>query len=150
VDIDPSKAAVAHALGAVFKEPNAAARDADVVVHASGSPEGLRTALSLAGTEATVVELSWFGQSSVGLPLGEAFHSKRLRIQSSQVGTVPAARRARWTNRRRLEVALGLLVDPRLDALITGESRFDDLPQVMVELSRETTSKSLCHRIRYD
>jgi threonine dehydrogenase-like Zn-dependent dehydrogenase len=149
VDVDSSKASVADALGATFKLPGDATRDADAVVHASGSPSGLRTALDLAGTEATVTELSWFGTSTAELPLGEAFHSRRLRIQSSQVGSVPAARRARWTNRRRLELAVSLLADARLDVLVSGESRFEDLPNTMTELSNERRSKSLCRRITY-
>jgi 2-desacetyl-2-hydroxyethyl bacteriochlorophyllide A dehydrogenase len=149
VDIDSSKASVADALGATFKLPDDATRDVDVVIHASGSPDGLRTALDLAGTEATVTELSWFGTSTVELPLGAAFHSRRLRIQCSQVGSVPAARRARWTNRRRLELAVSLLGDNRLDVVVTGESRFEDLPNAMTELSKERKSKSLCRRITY-
>lgn len=149
VDVDPSKASIAEALGSAFALPEDASGGADVVIHASGSPLGLRTALSLAGDEATVTELSWFGNSTAELPLGEAFHSRRLRIQSSQVGSVPATRRARWTNRRRLELAIALLADGRLDALTTGECRFEDLPNAMIELSGEQTSKSLCRRITY-
>lgn len=149
VDIDPSRAAIADAFGAAFALPSDASGEADVVVHASGSPAGLRTALALAGVEATVLELSWFGASPVELSLGEAFHSRRLRIQSSQVGSVPPARRARWTNRRRLELALTLLADSRLDALVTSQCRFEDLPSAMVELSQERTQKSLCRRIIY-
>jgi threonine dehydrogenase-like Zn-dependent dehydrogenase len=149
IDVDPSKAKVVEALGASFKPPMAASVDRDVVIHASGAPEGLSTALRLAGYEATVVELSWFGGSRAELALGEAFHSRRLRIQSSQVGALPADRRARWTHRRRLELALALLSDSRLDVLVTGENRFEDLPSLMSELSRETTPKSLCRRIAY-
>lgn len=149
VDIDPSKAAVANALGVVFKAPGDARREADVVVHASGAPEGLATAIALAGQESTIVEMSWFGSAKVELPLGEAFHSRRLRIQSSQVGTVPAARRARWTNRRRLALAIDLLSDERLDALVTSECRFEDLPAAMLDLSNERGSKSLCRRVVY-
>jgi hypothetical protein len=149
IDVDPSKAAVARALGATFKHPSDATGDADVVVDASGSAAGLRTALGLAGAEATVVELSWFGTSMVELPLGEAFHSRRLRIQSSQVGSIPAARRPRWTNRRRLELAVRLLADDDLDVLFSGESRFEDLPSAMIELSEERQSTTLCRRIRY-
>jgi threonine dehydrogenase-like Zn-dependent dehydrogenase len=149
VDVDPSKAAVARALGADFKLPGEASGNADVVIHASGSPDGLRAALSLAGNEATVAELSWFGASVVELPLGEAFHSKRLRLQASQVGSLPANRRARWTNGRRLGAALGLLTDARLDALLARDTRFEELPNTMLELSREETSKTLCRRVRY-
>jgi len=83
------------------------------------------------------------------LSLGAAFHSRRLRILSSQVGAVPASRRARWTNRRRLALALRLLADPRLDALVTSEVAFDALPDAFERLAREGTEKTLCLRVTY-
>lgn len=146
VDVDPRKVDVARALGVRFALPAEARAGADVVVHASGAPEGLETALALAGQEATVVEASWFGDRRVSLPLGEAFHAQRLRLVSSQVGAVPVGRRARWPLRRRLELALGLLSDPRLDALISGEIAFDDLPRWM---QAGDSAPSLCCRVAY-
>lgn len=148
IDTDPGKAAVAEALGLAFKAPEDATPDADAVVHVSGNPAGLRTGLSLAGFEATVLEMSWYGDRMVDLPLGEAFHSRRLILKSSQVGALPAARRGRWTHRRRLAAALDLLRDDALDVLITGESPFADLPEVMARLA-ETPAGTLCHRIAY-
>jgi threonine dehydrogenase-like Zn-dependent dehydrogenase len=152
VDIDPARAAVAAALGVPFKPPEAASGDADLVVHASGTESGLATALRLAGFEATVLELSWYGSRRPAAPLGESFHSRRLTLKSSQVGSVAPARRARWTTRARLELALRLLADAdggsRLDALVTGESPFHELPKVLDELARGGRS-ALCHRIAY-
>jgi len=148
IDIDPGREGTAGALGVPFSTVPPEDADADVVVHASGSPGGLATALGLAGPEARVVEASWFGTRSVPLPLGEAFHSRRLTMRSSQVGRIPPERIPRWTHRRRLAVALGLLADPRLDALISGESSFEELPQVMRTLSGHAP-ETLCHRIRY-
>ncbi len=149
VDIDPARAGIATALDVPFRHPEEARPDADRVLHASGSPQGLRQALTLAGTEALIVELSWYGTQDVALPLGEAFHSRRLTIRSSQVGRLPADMAPRWDYRRRLETALRLLCDPRLDALITGESAFDELPGTLARLSHEP-GDTLCHRIRYD
>lgn len=129
IDIDPRRAALAAALGIRFATPETAPRDADLVFHASGAPEGLLTALSLAGREASIVEMSWYGSRTVTLPLGAAFHALRLRLLSSQVGQIPAARLPRWTHRRRLEKALELLRDdPRLDALLEPDIAFADLP----------------------
>jgi hypothetical protein len=149
IDIDARKAAVATALGLPFKRPDDAARDADVVIHASGSEAGLATALELAGFEATVLEVSWFGEARPKVALGEAFHSRRLKLESSQVGTIGPAQRSRWTPQRRLRLVLALLAEPALDSLISGESRFDDLPAVLARLAtgREYT---LCERIAYD
>jgi 2-desacetyl-2-hydroxyethyl bacteriochlorophyllide A dehydrogenase len=144
VDVLAERAAVATAFGATFATPERARADRDLVFHASGNPAGLSTAISIAGSEATVVELSWYGDRACEVPLGGAFHSRRLTLRASQVGGVPASQRARWTSRRRLELALSLLTDPTLDVLFDGESPFEDLPAVFSELGA-----GLCHRIRY-
>jgi threonine dehydrogenase-like Zn-dependent dehydrogenase len=148
VDVNSRRREIAEALGVPFAQPSTARGEADLVVHASGAPEGLALALRLAAFEATVVEASWFGSSPVALPLGEAFHARRLTIRSSQVGHVPADQRARWSTTRRLELALSLLGDPALDRLITGESPFEDIPRVMADLAARP-GDTLCHRIRY-
>ena len=148
IDPLPSRAAVARALGVQSATPEAATPEADLVIHASGSPAGLTRALQLAGLEATVVEASWYGTRRVEVPLGEAFHSRRLRLVSSQVGMIAPAQRTRWTYARRLSLALGLLADATLDVLISGESPFDALPDTLVTLS--AAPGALCHRVRYD
>jgi threonine dehydrogenase-like Zn-dependent dehydrogenase len=149
VDVNPARAQLAPQLGVSFALPANAAREADVVIHASGSPEGLQLGLDVAGVEATVVEMSWFGNREVSLPLGGAFHSKRLTIKSSQVGQIAPGQRPRWDTRRRMAQALTLLADATLDVLITGESRFDELPDVMLRLA-EAPGDVLCHRIKYE
>jgi hypothetical protein len=152
VDTDPGRAEVATALGVAFSLPAEARGDADLVVHASASAAGLETALALAGFEATVLELSWFGSGSVGVPLGGAFHAQRLRLVSSQVGAVSPSRRARRSHGQRLACALALLADPALDVLISGEDDFEDLPAVMAQVAsrRATPGRNpLCHRLRY-
>ena len=148
VDVNPHRAGIAGALGVPFAAPATAVRDADVVLHASGTPAGLELALELAGVEATVTELSWFGDQTVPVSLGGAFHARRLTIASSQVGRVSPAQRPRWDTRRRMDFALSLLKAPVLDALITGESAFDTLPDVMARITR-SPGDVLCHRIRY-
>ena len=148
VDVDPSREDVARGLGLEFADAAPAEADADFVFHASGSPEGLEAALSVAGVEAKVVELSWYGTRSVTLPLGEAFHSRRLTLRSSQVGRIPVDRAPRWDHARRLGVALELLRDERLDLLISGESDFETLPEVLGRLAEDGRG-ILCHRIRY-
>jgi threonine dehydrogenase-like Zn-dependent dehydrogenase len=148
VDVNARRADTARALGIRFATPETAPVDDDVVIHASGSPGGLALALRIAGFEATVVEMSWYGDRIVSLPLGEAFHVRRLTIKSSQVGQVSAAQRGRWSFGRRMQLALSLLADPVLDVLITGESAFIDLPGTMAALA-DAPGDTLCHRIRY-
>jgi len=148
VDINERRRDVARELNATFATPDQAFPERDLVIHASGSPDGLSLSCSIAAFEATVLELSWYGDRHVTMPLGEAFHSRRLTIKSSQVGHVPPSHRARWDTRRRMQLALSLLTDPVLDCLITGESDFDDLPRVM-ETVAESNSDTICHRIRY-
>ncbi len=151
VDINPRRRALAVAFGCDFAAPGDAPRDADLVIHASGSEVGLATALGLAGFEATVLELSWYGAAAIAVPLGEAFHSRRLTLRASQVGAVAPARRARWSRRQRLALALELLADPLYDHLLTGESPFAELPAVLARLAApdETPSDDLCRIIRY-
>jgi threonine dehydrogenase-like Zn-dependent dehydrogenase len=151
VDTVAARAAIASRLGVSFATPGDAQTDADLVVHASGQPAGLATALRLAGFEATVLELSWYGSRTVPLPLGEAFHAQRLTLKSSQVGQVAAARRARWSRRRRLALALSLLTDPALDALITDSAPFEHLPQVLARLADAAggAEHTLCQRSGY-
>lgn len=148
VDPNPARAPVAAALGVPFRTEAPERADADLVIHASGHPDGLAAALAAAGVEGVVVEASWYGDRAVPLPLGEAFHSRRLTVRSSQVGRLAPARTPRWNHARRLALALALLADARLDALITGEDRFEDLPRVMARVSR-APADTLCHRIRY-
>jgi len=148
IDVNPRRTRVADALGLRFREPATAANDADVVIHASGSPAGLDLALRLAAVEARVVELSWFGDHVVPLRLGGTFHSRRLTIRSSQVGRLAPAQQSRWDAERRMQLALRLLREPALDALITGESAFEALPDVMADLSR-SPGDTITHRIRY-
>ncbi|WP_446047331.1 zinc-dependent alcohol dehydrogenase [Streptomyces olivaceus] len=149
IDADPAREEVADALGVDFALPGDAHGDRDLVVHASATEQGLARALELLRPEGTVLELSWYGDRRVALPLGEAFHSRRLTLRSSQVGTVSPARVATRTYADRLALALDLLADPALDALVTGESAFGELPQLMPRLASGEIP-ALCHRIRYD
>ncbi|WP_405867429.1 zinc-binding alcohol dehydrogenase [Streptomyces sp. NBC_00005] len=147
VDADPARAKTAEALGVDFALPEDALGERDLVVHASATEQGLARALELLAAEGTVVELSWYGDRKVSLPLGEAFHSRRLTIRSSQVGTVSPAR-ANRSYADRLAIALDLLADPALDALVTGECAFEELPDVMPRLASGEIP-ALCHRVRY-
>ena len=148
VDADPSRAPVAAALGVDFALPGDAEGERDLVVHASGTGDGLRRALQLLAHEGEVLELSWYGDQEVTLPLGEAFHARRLTVRASQVGTVSPARRARRTFAERLALALELLRDPVFDVLISGESGFEELPDVLPRLAAGTLP-ALCHLVSY-
>lgn len=152
VDVDPRREGVAQALGVGFAEPAGCWDLADVVFHASATGAGLQAAIDAAGDQARVVELSWYGDRSVELRLGARFHPGRVQIVSSQVGQIPPSRAPRWTYQRRLGVALSLLGDPALDVLISGESRFEELPAVMSRILTPPSRQSepvLCHRICY-
>lgn len=148
VDVDAAKERIARRLGVGFAEPARAQARADLVVHASGVAAGLQTALGLAAVEATVLELSWYGSERVSLPLGEGFHALRLTLKSSQVGSLALAQRRRWSHARRLALALRLLTDERLDALIDSSAPFAQLPRVMNEL-QSGERRALCHRVHY-
>ena len=148
VDINPARAEIASVLGLNFSAPLAAPTECDLVVHASATAAGLATALNLARDEAIVLELSWYGAGDVAVPLGGAFHSRRLRLVSSQVGKVAPSHRASWTHRARLEAALAYTADPRLGALLAPAVPFDELPARLAQIF-EPASGILCQRIDY-
>jgi threonine dehydrogenase-like Zn-dependent dehydrogenase len=148
VDADPARAGIARALGVDFALPGDAADDCDLVVHASATEDGLARSLELLAPEGTVLEMSWYGDRRISLPLGEAFHSRRLILRSSQVGAVSPARRSRRTFADRLALALGLLADPAFDALVTGTCAFEELPEVLPRIAAGDLP-GLCHRVLY-
>lgn len=133
-DILPERADIARSLGVRFSFADEVPQGAEIVFHTSASEAGLRLALDIAAFEGRIIEVSWFGDKAVSLPLGGAFHSQRLQLISTQVGHVAAPMRARMTHRQRLEKALHLLEDDRLDALITEEVAFEDLPEALPRL----------------
>ena len=148
VDIDPTRAEVAEVLGVDFAHPDEVSGDRDLVLHASATEAGLRRSLELLAPDGEVIDLSWYGDTPVTLELGGAFHSGRLRIRGSQVGEVALSRRHRRSRSQRLALALELLRDPAYDALLTGSSKFEDLPAVMAELANGQRP-ALCHTITY-
>jgi 2-desacetyl-2-hydroxyethyl bacteriochlorophyllide A dehydrogenase len=148
VDVDPTRAEVAESFGVTFAHPDQARPGRDLVLHASATGAGLTRSLELLAPDGEVIDLSWYGDTPVRLDLGGAFHSGRLRIRASQVGEVALARRHRRTRGERLALALELLRDPAYDALLTGASRFEELPQLMADLSAGRR-QALCHTITY-
>jgi len=148
VDVDAARADIAAALGVDFALPADAAHGRDLVVHTSATSAGLQHSLELLALEGTVIDLSWYGDAEIRLSLGGAFHSRRLGIRASQVGLVSPARRGRRTAAERRSLALDLLRDPAFDALITGVSPFDELPDVMARLA-DGSLPALCHTISY-
>ncbi|MEC3891530.1 dehydrogenase [Nocardiopsis alba] len=149
IDVDPERAEVAERLGVDFALPEAAEGGRDLVFHTSASEAGLIRSLELLHPEGEVVELSWYGDRQVILPLGEDFHSHRLAVRASQVGMISPARRSRYDHSERLALALRLLADPAFDALLSGRSGFEELPEVLPALAEGRLS-ALCHRVVYE
>lgn len=149
VDVDPLRADVASALGVGFARCEQAPRGRDLVVHTSATSAGLQLSLELLAPEGTVIELSWYGDEVTPVSLGGVFHSGRLTLRASQVGTVSPSRSTRRTTADRLALALDLLRDPAFDALLTGESPFVKLPDLMPRLARGEVA-GLCHALTYD
>ncbi len=149
VDIDPQRADIASAFGLRFCLPAQTPGGADIVFHTSASEAGLKLSLDSAGFEGKIIELSWYGDRSIAMPLGGAFHSQRLQLISSQVGHVAPSRRANWSHRARLQAAISMLDDPRLDLLITNEVAFDDLPEQIAAILAPAAS-GLATAVRYD
>lgn len=148
LDVNPAKEDFAGALGVDFAHPDDALSDNDMVFHCSARQEGLERALQIAGDDSDVIEMSWYANRSVTIPLGEDFHARRLSIRASQVGMVATARRFRRTTTDRLNLSLNLLKDPVFDAFLTGTSAFNDLPDVVQRLANGKLP-ALCHVIEY-
>nr|WP_221379455.1 zinc-binding alcohol dehydrogenase [Actinoplanes polyasparticus] len=146
VDVDAGRADLAARLGAGFATPDEALGDCDLVIHASATSAGLTRSLELVAAEGTVVELSWYGDKQVSVPLGEFFHSRRLTIRGSQVGGIVPGRRRTYADR--LALSLELLKDERFDAFVTGHSPFAELPEVLPRLA-DGSLRALCHVIDY-
>jgi len=149
VDIEPRRAAVASALGVDFSSCDQAPGGQDLVIHTSATSAGLQLSLELLSPEGTVIEVSWYGDAETTVSLGGSFHSGRLTVRASQVGTVSPARSSRRTAGDRLALALDLLHDPAFDVLLTGESPFEELPEVMSRLARGELP-ALCHTLTYE
>lgn len=147
-EINKHRWPIAQELNLEICEPEQAVQECDRVIHCSGTAEGLRTALLLAGFEAKVIEVSWFGAQVINIPLGEAFHAKRLIIQASQVSAIAKVNRDRWTHQERLQLALALLADSRLDALVRSSWHFHQLPEVMPRICQKTVD-DLCPVVDY-
>ena len=148
VDINPEREDVAKKLGVLFSSPELAPTDCDLVIHCSASAAGLSTAIASAGEEATILELSWYGSNKIDVSLGGAFHSRQLKLQSSQVGHISPSRRPRWSHRRRLAAALAMLSDSRLDVLLTKPISFESLPAELPKIFN-TPNSALCCLIQY-
>jgi hypothetical protein len=148
VDPDPARAALADALGVRLRHPDDVPGDLDLVVHCSATEAGLATGLSSLGFEGTLVEVSWFGESAPRVPLGGAFHARRLSIRASQVGVVSPSRRGRRTAADRLALALAELADPVYDLFLTDHCAFDDLPETLDRLAHPGTP-GMCTVVDY-
>lgn len=134
VDPDSRRADTAAALDVVWRATADDLTGCDIVFHTSARAEGLATSLAVCGREGCVVEASWYGAGAVAAPLGGAFHARRLRLIATQVGAVAPGRRARWSHGRRLEKALMLLADRRLDALLTERVPFSAAAEAIPRL----------------
>jgi 2-desacetyl-2-hydroxyethyl bacteriochlorophyllide A dehydrogenase len=124
----------ADARAAVSERTNGAG--ADLVVESSGVGAALASALGLLRHEGTALVASWYGSEPVALPLGGAFHRRRLTIRSTQVSSIPARLSSAWTRRRRLATARELLPVLPLDALATHTFAFEDAAAAFEALDR--------------
>ena len=150
LETDPGRRRRAQQLGLDARSPEAAEADNDAVLHTSATASGLARALEITGDDAVLVEMSWYGAAEPQVPLGADFHARRLRLISSQVGQVAAPRRLRRSRSSRLAAALNLL-DERFDALVTGSSPLEQLPQVMDAFARgqDWTRDEILHVVTY-
>jgi 2-desacetyl-2-hydroxyethyl bacteriochlorophyllide A dehydrogenase len=157
-DPEPARQAAARASGVRAVGPDEVpevvaaetrGRGADLVVEASGNPPALAGSLGLLAHEGTAVICSWYGTKPVSLPLGAAFHRRRLALRSTQVSTLPAALSARWDRRRRAELAWRLARELPLPVLATHAFAFEQAAEAYACADRK--EGGLIHAaLRYD
>jgi threonine dehydrogenase-like Zn-dependent dehydrogenase len=122
--------ALADSLGATTAAPDELVDEkVPLVIDASGSPDAPAMALNMLAHEGTLLIASWFGTQPVVLPLGGAFHRRRLTIRSTQVSTVPARLTRTWSRSRRRREAVELLPELPLAQLCTHVFAFGDAPE---------------------
>src|SRR5262252_2928113 len=118
--------AVASSLGVTTAAPaELVNEEVPLVIDASGNPDAPALALDMLAHEGTLLVASWFGTKQVVLPLGGAFHRRRLTIRSTQVSTVPARLSGTWTRARRRRETVELLAELPLAQLCTHVFAFD-------------------------
>jgi threonine dehydrogenase-like Zn-dependent dehydrogenase len=101
----------------------------DIAINASSSAAALQLSIDALADEGTVVEASWYGETSATLALGRSFHRRRLAIRASQVSRLNPAMAPRWNRERRTALVWRLVRDIRPGSLITHRFALDDAPE---------------------
>lgn len=149
VETDPWKRSRAAALGFEAVSPENCRGESDLCFNTTGSAAALQWCIDHAGVEATVVELSWYGNQPVRLDLGGRFHRNRIRVVSTQVSTIPRAMSGKFDFASRKKLCAELLADERFDALISAEIAFEDTPRFFSRLRSGTQGDGIIWLIRY-
>ena len=149
IDSDPRKKPIAQALGLQFSLAKELKQHKfDVIFHTSASGTGLQAAINCANFEGRIIEMSWYGNKSVDLSLGGAFHSQRLKLISSQVGHIAKPHRHNVSHMERMAQAISILDDNRLDKLLHPRVSFRELPESIDHIF-DTKSDALCAIVEY-
>lgn len=152
IDINTAKKPIAEKLGLAFHTPDEIAQknlaEMERLFNTSASEKGLQLAIEQSGFEAKILEMSWYGDKAVNLRLGGEFHSKRLQIISSQVGHIAPAKRETHGYSDRMQEAMKLLSDDKLDALLEPEIMFEALPDHLHDIFNKNSS-ALCQLVKY-
>jgi 2-desacetyl-2-hydroxyethyl bacteriochlorophyllide A dehydrogenase len=109
---------------------------APLLIDATGDPSALGPALSLLRHEGQALVCSWYGTREVSLPLGRAFHRRRLTIRSTQVSSIPSRLAPRWDVARRRRAAVALLRDLPVKVLASHNVPFERAAQAYAALDR--------------
>jgi threonine dehydrogenase-like Zn-dependent dehydrogenase len=112
----------------------------DVAFNCTANETALQYCIDHVGEEGSVIELSWYGDKKVSLSLGESFHTMRKKIISSQVSSIPKAKRASWNYENRKQLAFSYLNDAFFDELITNEIPFAETQNFFEKLRSENLS----------
>ena len=126
--LDPNLEDIENQISMALKSDGSTGQ-ADLTYELSGDPEALNQAIAATGFDGRIVVGSWYGSKPAALDLGSRFHRRRLRLISSQVSTLTPELAARWSHKRRFEVAWEMIRRIRPARFITRRIPLTQAPE---------------------
>ena len=145
-DINTNKRKISNKLNLNFVNFSKV-KNLDCIINTTSSYEILNNCFTKLNLDGKVVEASWYGQSYGKLNLGNEFHSKRLKIISSQVSNIPPHMKKTHTYKSRLKIAIDSLSDDKLMCLINSTSKFENLEKDYISILNN--KNIIMHAVKY-
>ena len=145
-DVNLSKKSIAKKLNLNFIHYNKI-NNLDCIINTTSNYDVLNNSFTKLNLDGKIIEASWYGEKVGKLNLGNEFHSKRLRIISSQVSNIPLHMQKKHNYRSRLKIAINALNDDKLLLLINSVSKFENLEKNYISILKD--KNIIIHAIKY-